>query len=161
MLTASILPTMSGLEIAGTILGAIPVIVVALQLSKRQVDETKQKWRLFRNRAQYIDRLIDSLECQKMMIAGDLAVLIRAAAAPLLDDYSLLNVTGINQLLERQDVRHRLETYLGERYDSIRKTLMHCETSSKDIAAKISECTSGGSSVSKDSRHSIAKLISS
>lgn len=135
---------MSGIEIVGVILGAIPVMVAALQQSQRQYDGTKQKWRNFRNMVQYIDRLIVSLECQKVMMTEDFLILIRAAAAPVLGQTFSINATNCNQLLNREDVKQRLQSHLGDNYDLVLKKLKHCETLLEDIAARISECTSGG-----------------
>ena len=65
---------MSGFEVAGLIVGIIPIIVEALQ----QYKKTRERWRRFKCKALYIARLIDSLEEQQVLIQTDLNILLRA-----------------------------------------------------------------------------------
>jgi len=52
---------MSGFEVTGVILGAIPVIISALE----QYKKTRETWRRFRQKALYIDRLIQARKSRK------------------------------------------------------------------------------------------------
>ena len=147
---------MSGFEVAGAVLGAIPIVITTLQQARQRYQESRRNLQYFRKNAQYINILIDSLEFQKTVIEADLKALIRVAAASILDDPASINVSNCSQLLDREDVRQGLEDHLGERSEPIRKTLKRCEKSLKDIVARISECT--GAVVSRGKEESMRSL---
>ena len=94
---------MSGFEVAGVILGAIPIIVTALQ----QYKKTREKLSYFRHKALYIDRLIDSLEEQKVLIEADLCILLRAIGRDLIDFGDCI------QVFQSDEVEQELYNYLG------------------------------------------------
>ena len=126
---------MSGIEIAGLILGAIPIIVIALQQYKR----TRGKLSNFGHKALYVDRLIDSLEEQKVLIEVDFCVLLRAIDC----DYEPTNLSSYSQVFQDDEVTQELQDYLGAIYVPYRKALIRCEESLIGIATRISGLTMG------------------
>ena len=126
---------MSGFEVAGIILGAIPIIVTALQ----QYKTAKEKLSYFGNKALYIDRLIDSLEEQRVLIETDLYILLKATGV----DIGAHSFMSHGQVFQDDEVEKELQDYLGAIYDPYRKALVRCEGALKAIAVKISCFTVG------------------
>ena len=129
---------MSGFEVAGLILGAIPIIVSALQ----QYKTTREKWRYFRGKALYIDRLIDSLEEQRVLIDADLEILFRAMGLEG-NSIALFHTGDRMTILDSDEVSQELREYLGQIYDPYRNALAKCENALKAIVMHIGGLTSG------------------
>ncbi|KAL4919448.1 hypothetical protein BDW62DRAFT_199763 [Aspergillus aurantiobrunneus] len=66
---------MSGLEVVGVLLGAIPVVVAAL----RSYKEAKQRYIWFARKEVYVDRLIQSLNEQMFFLRADVGLALRTA----------------------------------------------------------------------------------
>lgn len=66
---------MSGLEVAGLVLGAIPIVIWSLEHYKT----TRDYWRRSRSKRLLIDRMIKALHEQRTLMEVDLQVLSRAA----------------------------------------------------------------------------------
>ncbi|KAL9116788.1 MAG: hypothetical protein Q9187_006683 [Circinaria calcarea] len=100
---------MSGIEVVGIILGALPVVVWGL----KQYKTTHDIWRRSRSKALMVDRLIEALEEQKVLIEIDLKLLLRAADIED-EEVAALNVPNYCELLQHQDVGDAVAKYLGQ-----------------------------------------------
>ena len=129
---------MSGLEVAGVILGSIPIIVSALG----QYKTIKEKRRFFQRKALYIDRLIQSLKEQEALVEANLLVLLRAAGFDR-DEIQAMNLTSHHEVFNRPDSAEELREYLGALYDPYQRALSRCENSLINISTKIGGFTPG------------------
>lgn len=123
---------MSGFEVTGGILGAIPVIISALE----QYKKTRETWRRFRQKALYIDRLIQALEEQKVLIETDLNLLLRAVGFEN-DDVVAMGSDSCHDCLRDSEIATEIEQYLGQSYRPYYKALSHYEVALEEIARKI------------------------
>ena len=123
---------MSGFEIAGLILGVVPLAIAALE----QYKTAHNMLSYFNYKSMYIDRLIQALEEQKFCLESDFDIVLRAAGFEQ-QDISITSGEYIQTVLVRSDVAEELSRYLGRGYHPYRKALMRCETSLKDIVRNI------------------------
>ena len=123
---------MSGFEIAGLILGAIPVTTAALI----QYKTTHEMLRYFKHKSVYIDRLIQALEEQKFCLESEFDIVLRAAGFGQ-QDASAMDPEHLHTILIRRDVVEELCRYLGRGYEPYRKALLRCETSLEEIVRSI------------------------
>ncbi|EXJ84054.1 hypothetical protein A1O3_04721 [Capronia epimyces CBS 606.96] len=113
---------MSGLEIVGLVLGAVPIILSILETSK----SLNRKKIAFQKKQFYIDRMINALSWQKTLIEGDLEILFRSIG---LEDQDLRTI-GSNPyeaLLKQPDIQEGVQVLMGPRYDSYVQVLSDCE----------------------------------
>ena len=123
---------MSGLEIAGVILGAVPVTIAALT----QYKTAHEMLRYFNHKSVYIDRLVQALEEQKFCLETELDIVLRAAGFGQ-QDTSATDAEHLHTILIRSDVAEELGRYLGRGYEPYRKALLRCETSLEEIVRSI------------------------
>lgn len=123
---------MSGFEITGVILGAIPVIIGALE----QYKKTRETWRRVRQKALYIDRLIQALEEQKVLIETDLNLLLRAVGFEN-EDVVAMGSDNCHDCLRDSELATEIEQYLGQTYRPYYKALNRCEIALEEVARKI------------------------
>ena len=120
---------MSGLEAAGLILGAIPIVVWGLQNYRI----TRDSWYRSRNKALLIDRLIDALREQQLLIEIDLQILLRAADCADAD-WELLTTSSCYDYLKDRQLAIAFANYLGRAYEPYQSALKRCEHVVTDIA---------------------------
>ena len=113
---------MSGIEIASLILGAVPVIIAALEHYK---SSHKKSW-LFKHKSSRIDQLIIALGNQKFFLEGELELALLEAGFDQYDVASL-DTTNIQRLLNGKDVSQRLCRSLGQGYGPFKETLFRSE----------------------------------
>lgn len=113
---------MSGFEIAGVILGALPLIISALEGYK----ELNRKRELFFKRAWHISRMISSLCEQQKLIEGDLQVLLLAVGIEKLD-LGTITAGKCQDLLQQPDMVDEIKIFMGSRYTTYLDTLSKCE----------------------------------
>ena len=135
---------MSGFELVGLILGAVPVTIAALEQYKR----AHEMMRSFSHKSVYIDRLIQALEEQKFCLESEFDIVLRAAGFEQ-HDFGSSNVEYLQTFLLRSDIAEGLSRYLGRGYDPYRKALVRCETSLGEIVRSIGGLVPG-SPVSND-----------
>ena len=123
---------MSGLEVAGLIIGAVPVIVAALEHYKAF---HKKTW-LFKNKSSRIDQLIIALGAQKFFLQGELELALLGAG---FDRYNIasMDTNEVQNLLNRDDVSERLIRSLGRGYDPFKETIVRCQKSLAKIVLEI------------------------
>lgn len=129
---------MSGIEVAGLILGAVPLIIAALE----QYKKTRETLNRFRRKALYIDRLIDALEEQRVLIESDLNQLLRAAGVES-DEIAAAGAASCHDLLQSPEIARDIAQYLGQTFQPYQKALKRCECALQDIARNIGGLTPG------------------
>ena len=123
---------MSGFEVVGLILGAVPVTIAALE----QYKVAHEMLRYFNHKSVYIDRLIQALEEQKFFLESEFDIVLRAAGFEQ-HDISTTSAEYLQEGLLRSDIAKELDRYLGRGYDPYRKALVRCETSLGEIVRSI------------------------
>lgn len=123
---------MSGFEIAGLILGVVPLAIAALE----QYKTAHEMLRYFSHKSVYIDRLIQALEEQRFCLESEFDIVLRAAG---FEPQDLGTVSGeyLQTFFLRRDVAEELNRYLGRGYDPYRKALVRCENSLGEIVRNI------------------------
>ncbi len=119
---------MSGIEIAGLILGVVPLTIAAL----KQYKAAREMKHAIIHKSLYIDRLIQALEEQKFVFESEFRIMLRAAG---LEQQEISTISGeyLQAILLRSDVAEGLSRYLGRGYDPYRNALVRCEASLKEI----------------------------
>ncbi|KAL8832344.1 MAG: hypothetical protein Q9170_004914 [Blastenia crenularia] len=127
---------MSGIEVAGLVLGAIPIIIWGLENYKT----TREIWRRSHSKALLVDRLINALQEQRILIELDLQILLRAADYED-DEIAGLETSSFHDLLLDQGLAEPLIRYLGRIYNPYRGALERCERILIDIVQSIGGLT--------------------
>lgn len=127
---------MSGFEVVGLILGAVPVTIAALE----QYKTAHEMLRYFNHKSLYIDRLIHALEEQKFFIESEFEIVLRAAG---FDQHAISTIDAeyLQAGLLRSDIAEELDRYLGRGYDPYRKALVRCENSRRNCEEYWWPCT--------------------
>ena len=123
---------MSGFEIAGVILGAVPLAIAAL----KQYKTAHEMKRSFKLKSLYIDRLIGTLEEQEYYFETEFDMILRAAGCRP-QDISTISLEHLKKRLLENDTAEELRKYLGRGYDPYNKALIRCGTSLGDIVRSI------------------------
>ncbi|KAL8931142.1 MAG: hypothetical protein Q9208_000246 [Pyrenodesmia sp. 3 TL-2023] len=123
---------MSGIEAAGLIVGVIPIVIWGLENYKI----TRNIWYRSRNKALLVDRLINALREQQVLIELDLQILLRAADC---EDYETAFAEGSScyDFLRDQQLAQPFAQYLGRAYEPYRNALGRCEQILTDLAQSI------------------------
>lgn len=123
---------MSGIEAAGLIVGAIPIVIWGLENYKT----TRNIWHRSRNKALLVDRLINALREQQVLIESDLQILLRAADCED-DEIAFGKESSCYELLRNQRLARPLAQYLGRAYEPYHTALGRCERILTDLAQSI------------------------
>lgn len=130
---------MSGIEIAGLVLGAVPIIIWGLG----QYKTTRDIWYRSRSKALLIDRLIDALEEQRFLVEMDLKLLLRAAGFED-EEFDALDPLNCCEFFQKSEVVIAITQYLGQiYYKPYQKALKRCESNLADLARSIGGLMSG------------------
>ncbi|KAI4142923.1 MAG: hypothetical protein LQ341_003066 [Variospora aurantia] len=127
---------MSGLEAAGLVLGAIPILIWSLEKYKT----TREIWRRSRNKALLVDRMINTLQEQQFLIKADLQILLRTAGVEDVET-SGIDPSYYREHLVKSRVTKALMRYLGPAYQVYRNRLNICERILAEIAQNIGGLT--------------------
>lgn len=117
---------MSGVEVAGLILGAVPMTIAALE----QYKTAHGMLITFRNKSALVERLIGVLKEQKFELESEFALMLRAAGYTSRGE-------DLQAVFLRNDIAETFCEYLGPGYDPYRNALVRCQTSLEDIVRKI------------------------
>ncbi|KAL8974342.1 MAG: hypothetical protein Q9197_001414 [Variospora fuerteventurae] len=123
---------MSGLEAAGLVLGAIPIIIWSLEKYKT----TREIWRRSRNKALLVDRMINTLQEQQFLIKADLQILLRTAGVEDVET-SGMDRSYYREHLVKPRITKALMRYLGPAYHVYRNRLSTCERILAEIAQNV------------------------
>jgi hypothetical protein len=129
----SIHDNMSGLEVAGIVLGVIPLVISALEHYKggRGVASSIVKWR------GHLDTLIFRLKLQRTFFYLHILELLRAADVVDLEDCVDLTEEECIVILRDAKTAKEFQEYLGSLYGTFLEVLGRYETCLKTIVGKI------------------------
>ncbi|KAL2782475.1 hypothetical protein BJX66DRAFT_192514 [Aspergillus keveii] len=113
---------MSGIEVAGLVLGAIPIVVAALKSYK----EAKKRYIWFIGKQEHINRLIQSLNEQAYFIKSDVEVALRSTDFEQARIQSILTGPDLS-LWNDDEVADAIRDYLGEGYQLYINALERCQ----------------------------------
>lgn len=130
---------MSGFEVISVVLAVVPLLITAL----KDYNELNRKRDVFSKRSLHIERMINALKEQQLMIEGDVEVLLRNSG---FDHEELEKIkAGENlELLKEGDIAEEVKALLGaERYDTYLTTLSMCEETLFRIAKEVGRLKQG------------------
>jgi hypothetical protein len=128
---------MSGFEVAGVVLGAIPLVISALEHYKsgKGVASSFIKWR------GHLDTLIFRLKMQRTFFYLDISELLRLANVIELEDSVDLTEEDCVAILSDAKLGKHLQEFLGPLYQTSLEVLGRYEDCLKTIAGKIGRIT--------------------
>ncbi|KAL4985784.1 hypothetical protein BDW68DRAFT_189390 [Aspergillus falconensis] len=129
---------MSGVEVVGILLGAIPLVVSALRTYK----EAKQRYIWFMNKEPYIDRLIQSLNEQIYFIRADVDIALQSTGLEHDKIKAFLSDPDLD-LLSNQEVADAIRDYLGEGLQLYLDALARCQNTICNIVKNLNGLVSG------------------
>lgn len=123
---------MSGIEIAGLILGAVPIVVKAL----KQYSQARRFWFDFRYKAARLELLIQALEEHEFLVRADLSEVL--AEAGVRGDYKKrIDAGQALEVLKDKDVRKKVACYLGEGERFYSRKLRQCQGIISQLVGRI------------------------
>jgi hypothetical protein len=132
---------MSGLEVVGVVLGAIPIVVAAIDEFKT----AKKILRTSRTIAAELNNLKEELNEEKVLIEVYWKHLLRAVGV----DHEITQDTCGQEELQNANVAEALEAHLGDLYTPFKSALNRCEQIIWEIARKIKGFKTLGKQVSQ------------
>jgi len=123
---------MSGFEVVGVVLGALPLIISALEGYR----ELNRKRDLFFKRDSHIGDLVKRLFEQQILIESELKRLLRAAGISF-SHFQLSTPDSCQVLLRRQDVVDDVRDLIGNHYEGFLEIVKSCEEKLLRIAKSI------------------------
>ncbi|KAL4733248.1 hypothetical protein BDV11DRAFT_214090 [Aspergillus similis] len=129
---------MSGVEVVGILLGAIPLVVSALKTYK----ETKQRYIWFMNKEPYINRLIQSLNEQIYFIRADVDIALQSTGLEHDKIKAFLSDPDLD-FLSNQEVADAIRDYLGEGLQLYLDALARCQNMICNIVKNLNGLVSG------------------
>ena len=128
---------MSGLEVVGVVLGALPVMIAAIDKYKT----TSQRLKFFRFKEPFIVELIQALKEQQFFLETDLLVTLQATDLDKQEISDLLAKPAA-KLFEDPDIVINVQKCLGDGYGPYTAAVARCERILFDIAKHIRGLTS-------------------
>ena len=123
---------MSGLEVVGAVLGAVPLIVAALEHYKT----SKRLWDRFRKTALHINELIEALDENHALMEASLDSLLQKAVGA--EGVCMANDTmDYGSRLRKKEIAPDLQSFMGKLYKPYEKALLRCEQTLLRIVNKI------------------------
>ena len=130
---------MSGFEVVGVVLGAIPLIISALENYKT----TSQRVKYFRHKEPFVNRLIQALNEQRYFVEADLFLTLTNATDLETKEIDDLIHQPCAALFQDQEITDALSQYLGDGYGPYTNALARCELALGSIAKNIGGLSSG------------------
>lgn len=124
---------MSGLEVVGVVLGAIPLIISALDHYK----VTSQRIKLMAKKEILLNQLIESLEEQRFFFQTDICLALKETHLEERQIIELMDEQGLN-LFQDAEIADALKEYLGEGFALYTNAVARCQHILRDIVANIS-----------------------
>lgn len=121
----------TGVETVGLVLAVIPLLISAFE----HYNDTRGTIRKFLNKRQYIKRVIEALDEQRVLIENELDHVLKLAGFG--DEADSISLTSYQTLLLRQDVADGLQTVLGRSYDAYIRAIKRCGISVLEIARRL------------------------
>ncbi|KAE8309477.1 hypothetical protein BDV41DRAFT_547692 [Aspergillus transmontanensis] len=124
---------MSGFEVVGVVLGAIPLIISALDYYK----VTSQRIKFMIKKELLLNQLIQSLEEQKFYFQTDICLALKETHLEEKQIIALIDERGLN-LFQDPEISDALKEYLGEGFTLYLNAVARCEHILSDIVSNIS-----------------------
>ncbi|PIG89847.1 hypothetical protein AARAC_005881 [Aspergillus arachidicola] len=124
---------MSGIEVVGVVLSAIPLIISALDCYKT----TSQRIKFMAKKELLLNQLIQSLEEQKFYFQTDICLALKETHLEEKQIISLIEERGLNSFQD-PDISDALKEYLGDGFALYTNAVARCEHILSDIVANIS-----------------------
>ncbi|KAE8327762.1 hypothetical protein BDV39DRAFT_214932 [Aspergillus sergii] len=124
---------MSGFEVVGVVLGAIPLIISALDYYK----VTSQRIKFMVKKELLLNQLIQSLEEQKFYFQTDICLALKETHLEEKQIIALIDERGLN-LFQDPEISDALKEYLGEGFTLYLNAVARCEHILSDIVSNIS-----------------------
>ena len=124
---------MSGIEVAGLVLGAIPIVISALQSYKAGQGPIAS----LKKRCGPLLTLIDRLQDARCVFAVKLETLLLAAGIWINNGQSLQNEDDCMRILMKKRVARKLKRYLRSYFDNFLSVVRRYEICLKTIAAAL------------------------
>lgn len=122
---------MSGFEIAGAVLGAIPLVISALEHYKNGV-RTIQRWRKYDKELQY---LIRNIETERVKLQNVCEKLLDGLVPPSQIDAMVENPSG--DLWTNEEVQKKIQARLWRSWSVFEETLRDIQVAINDITERV------------------------
>lgn len=121
---------MSGLEVVGVVLGAVPIIIHALE-SCRKLGRVQDA---FTKRSLHIAKMVKALRTQQALIDGDVKLVLRDSGVDAKKISYYQSLGRMQELLRQDDVSDAVAAYLGDSYGLYLEIMQDCHKTILDIA---------------------------
>jgi hypothetical protein len=122
---------MSGIEVAGLLLGAIPILVEGLGTYKKGIKSVRTG---FRKRKE-VEKLCRALQQQERVLVELLKSILLRSGCDLPDELP----AQIKQVLDDADILATVREYLGDNHDPFVNALQECEEIFQQLIYKITK----------------------
>ncbi|KAL4986565.1 hypothetical protein BDW68DRAFT_178687 [Aspergillus falconensis] len=119
---------MSGLEVVGVVLGAIPIVIMAVEKYRE-----RQTRIAFRNKDPYVLRLIQSLRDQHYLLVSDIRLTLNGAGV----DYDTLSTGLLPTLFRDPNIAEAVKEYLGSDSDVYLQAVERCRVVLAGLVGRI------------------------
>lgn len=123
---------MSGFEVVGVVLGAIPLIISAVDYYRA----TSQRIKFMIEKNLLLNQLIESLKEQKFFLQTDICLALKETHLDGQQIIALIDERGLD-LFQDPEVADALKEYLGEGFTMYTNAVARCEHTLSDIIANI------------------------
>ncbi|CAI7565882.1 unnamed protein product [Penicillium manginii] len=123
---------MSGFEVVGVVLGAIPLLISAIEKYKA----TSQRLKYFKYKEPYIAQLIQSLEDQKFFLESDLYIPLNSTHLEE-DQINHLLCQPNPDLFQDAEISQALREYLGDGYAPYQRAAHPMKNGKYELTKKI------------------------
>ena len=123
----------TGVETVGLVLGAIPIVIAALD----HYNSMRRTWKDFTQKSIRIKQLIQGLREQQVLLEMDLELILRRVGAIDAVDPPV-NLADLLQTVRLADANQNLRTVLGRAFEPYIAALGVCEDSIERIVKAIS-----------------------
>jgi hypothetical protein len=124
---------MSGFEIAGVILGAMPAIISALH----GYQKLHKKRRVFKRKSLYIDRMIRALDWQRQLIHNDVKIVLQNAGVDEMIIDQHVGVGRYQDLLKQDNIQHAVSAFLRDNFSTYLQVIQDCESTLLHVASAV------------------------
>lgn len=124
---------MSGFEVAGVVVGAVPLIVIALE----RYQKLGRMRDAFRKRSLHLDRMIRALKWQQRLIHSDVKIVLRNAGLDEETTSQHERLDRLQDLFEREDVQDAVRDFLGDKHDAYLEVMQDFQRTLLEIAKSI------------------------
>lgn len=122
---------MSGFEVAGIVLGGIPLVISALEHYKNGVSLVQR----YRRYERELQRLIRNLETEQVKLQNVCEKLLDGIVSPSLIDKMVENPGG--ELWSKQETQKAIRTRLWKSWDVFERTLRDIQTATDEMYDKL------------------------